>query len=150
MTRPVVLFLCTGNSARSQMAEAFLKKYAGDRLEVHSAGLEPCGIHPLTIQVMDEVAISLEGHRSKPLGDYLGKLSVRYAIIVCEQAEKACPRIWPFTKQRLFWPFENPAAFEGSEAECLTKFREVRDQIDEQIQHWLAEEGLSVRSENSI
>lgn len=140
MNRPVVLFLCTGNSARSQMAEAFLKKYAGDRLEVHSAGLEPCGIHPLTIHVMNEVEISLDDHHSKPVGDYLGKLSVRYAIVVCDQAEKACPKIWPFTEQRLFWPFENPAAFEGTEAERLAKFREVRNQIDEQIKRWLAEE----------
>lgn len=150
MNRPVVLFLCTGNSARSQMAEAFLKKYAGDRLEVHSAGLEPRGIHPLTIQVMNEVGISLEGHRSKPLGDYLGKLSVRYAIVVCEQAEQACPKLWPFTQQRLFWPFQNPAAFEGTESERLAKFREVRDQIDEQIQRCLAEGHFATGSEPLI
>ena len=72
------------------------------------------------------------------LGDFLGKLSVRYAIVVCEQAEKACPKIWPFTKQRLFWPFENPAAFDGPESERLEKFREVRDLIGERIRQWLS------------
>lgn len=143
MDRPVVLFLCTGNSARSQMAEAFFKKYAGDRLEIHSAGLEPRSIHPLTIQVMNEVGISLDGHRSKAVGEFLGKLSVRYAIVVCERAEQACPKLWPFTKQRLFWPFEDPAALAGSESERLAKFREVRDQIDEKIKCWLSTESLS-------
>src|SRR5207342_1749488 len=76
--RARVLFLCTGNSARSQMAEALLRRHAGDRFEVYSAGLEPKGIHPLTIRVMNEIGIPLEGHRSKSIDEFLGKVSVRY------------------------------------------------------------------------
>jgi arsenate reductase (thioredoxin) len=78
VSKPVVLFLCTANSARSQMAEALLRKHAGDRFEVHSAGLEPAGIHPLTIQVLDEAGIDLQGQRSKSVKEYLGKLAAHY------------------------------------------------------------------------
>lgn len=138
MDKPIVLFLCTGNSARSQMAEAFLRKYAGDRYEAISAGVEPKGINPLTVKVMNEVGISLDGHRSKSLDEYLGKVQVLYAITVCEKAEKACPAVWPFTFNRLFWPFDDPAACEGSEEVRLTKFREVRDQIESKIREWVA------------
>ena len=137
MDKPVVLFLCTGNSARSQMAEAFLRKHAGNRYEVLSAGTEPKGINPLTIRVMDEIGISMEGHRSKSLGEFLGKVQVLYAITVCERAEKACPGVWPFTLNRLFWPFDDPAACEGSEEDRLRKFRGVRDQIEAKIREWL-------------
>jgi arsenate reductase len=143
MQRPIVLFLCSGNSARSQMAEAFLRKYAGDRFDVHSAGLQPREIHPVSVQVMNEVGISLEGHRPKSLGEYLGKVTVRYAIIVCEQAEKSCPRVWPFSPQRLFWPFDDPAAFAGDDDEQLQKFRLVRDQIRGRILQWLEEDAPS-------
>ena len=78
MDKPVILFLCTGNSARSQMAEAFLRKHAGNRYEVLSAGTEPKGINPLTVRVMDEVGISLDGHRSKSLSEFLGKVRIHY------------------------------------------------------------------------
>ena len=138
MDKPVVLFLCTGNSARSQMAEAFLRKHAGNRYEVLSAGTEPKGINPLTVRVMNEIGIGLGGHRSKSLDEYLGRVPVRYAITVCEQAEKACPAVWPFTPNRLFWPFDDPAAYEGPEETQLQKFREVRDQIEAKIKEWIA------------
>ena len=138
MDKPTVLFLCTGNSARSQMAEAFLRKSAGDRYEVMSAGTEPKGINPLTIRVMEEIGISMDGHRSKSLDEYLGKVQVLYAITVCDRAEKACPGVWPFTLNRLFWPFDDPAAYEGTEEDQLKKFREVRDQIEAKIKEWLA------------
>lgn len=138
MDKLVVLFLCTGNSARSQMAEALLRKHAGDRFEVHSAGTEPKGINPLTIQVMDEVGISLEGHRSKSLSEYLGKLRINCAITVCENAEQSCPSVWPFWQERLFWPFDDPAACQGSEEERLAVFRKIRDQIEAKIKAWLA------------
>lgn len=141
MDKRVVLFLCTGNSARSQMAEALLRRRAGDRFDVYSAGLEPRGIHPMTVRVMEEVGVNMEGHRSKPLNEFLGSLRVQYAITVCQQAEQSCPSVWPFTTHRLFWPFEDPAAFEGTEAEQLQTFREVRDRIDERIERWLTEEG---------
>lgn len=141
MDKRVVLFLCTGNSARSQMAEALLRRRAGDRFDVYSAGLEPRGIHPMTVRVMEEVGVNMEGHRSKPLNEFLGSLRVQYAITVCQQAEQSCPSVWPFATHRLFWPFEDPAAFEGTEAEQLQTFREVRDRIDERIERWLTEEG---------
>ncbi|EMI19629.1 Protein-tyrosine phosphatase, low molecular weight [Rhodopirellula maiorica SM1] len=137
MTKPVVLFLCEGNSARSQMAEAFLRKHAGNRFEVHSAGLNPRDIHPFTVRVMDEVGISIEGHRSKPLTEYLGKIAVRYVIIVCEFDESACPHVWPFTRQTIRWPFDDPAAAEGTEHEKLEQFRTVRNAIEEHIIQWV-------------
>lgn len=133
-----VLFLCGGNSCRSQLGEAFLRKHGGDLFEVYSAGLEPTGeIHPLTVRVLEEKGIDLSGHRSKSAKEYLGKLPVRYLITVCDAAARNCPSIWPGMQERLNWPFEDPAAFEGNEAETLAKFREVRDAIEERIREWL-------------
>ena len=137
MERTRVLFLCTGNSARSQMAEAFLRKYAGERFEVHSAGLEPKPIHPLTIRVMEEAGFDMSGHRSKGIGDYLGKVHFEYLITVCDDADKNCPTVWPGVNQRMHWHFEDPAKFEGSEEQKLAKFREVRDLIDTRVKTWL-------------
>ena len=131
-----VLFLCTGNSVRSQMAEAFLRKYAGDRFEVFSAGLEPGVVHPYTIRVMNEVGVDMSKHRSKSLSEYMGKMHFGYLITVCDRAEKKCP-IFPGMGIRMHWPFEDPAKEEGSEAEKLTKFRQVRDLIDLRVREWL-------------
>jgi len=136
-----VLFLCTGNTARSQMAEAFLRRYAGDRFEAYSAGLEPAEIHPYIYRVMEEIGIDLAGQRSKHVDEYMGKLHFGYTITVCSVAEERCPSVFPGMGQRLHWAFEDPAAFEGSEEQKLEKFREVRDQIDERIKQWLAELG---------
>lgn len=139
MSKIRVLFLCTGNSARSQMAEAFLKKYGGDRFEVHSAGLEPAkGIHPLTLKVMQERGFDMQGHYAKDIAQYLGKVHFGYLITVCDRAEQNCP-IFPGMGQRLHWSFEDPAAFEGTEEEKLAKFREVRDQIEARVRAWLQE-----------
>lgn len=137
MAKPKVLFLCTGNSARSQMAEAFLRKYAGDRYDVYSAGLEPNGINPYTRQVMTEAGLDLAGQRSKSVAEYLGKINFGYLITVCDHAEKNCPTTFLGVSNRLHWSFEDPVAFEGSEDDTLAKFREVRDQIDQRIQAWL-------------
>jgi arsenate reductase len=138
--KPKVIFLCTGNSARSQMAEAFTRKYAGDRFEVHSAGLDPKGINPYTIRVMAEIGLNLEGQSSKSVSEYLGKVHFAYLFTVCGHAEENCPRIFLTQGKHTHWDFEDPAAFEGSEEAKLAKFREVRDQIDQRIQYWLAEE----------
>ena len=135
-----VLFLCTGNSARSQMAEAILRKYAGDRFEVHSAGLKHKGINPLTIQVMSEVGYDLSGHESKGVEVYLGKVLFQYLITVCDNAEINCPVTWPGINKRLHWSFEDPAEFEGSQEEKLAKFRQVRDLIDQKIRNWIVEQ----------
>jgi arsenate reductase len=139
MSKLRVLFLCTGNSARSQMAEAFLRKYAGDTFEVRSAGLEPKGINPLTVKVMDEVGIDISGQTSKGIETYLGKELFQYLITVCNDADKNCPTVWPGVNTRMHWSFEDPAKFEGTEEEKLAKFREVRDLMEERIRSWVAE-----------
>ena len=133
-----VLFLCTHNSARSQMAEAFLKHYAGDRFEVYSAGLEPGLLNPLTITIMEEVGVSMQDHYSKGLDHFLGKVHFGYLITVCDEAEQKCP-IFPGMGIRLHWLFEDPSSFNGSDSEKLAKFRQVRDQIQARIKEWLNE-----------
>ena len=135
-----VLFLCTGNSARSQMAEAFLRKYGNDRFEAHSAGLEPKDLNPFTIEVMKEVGIDISGQKSKGVGVYLGKVLFQYLITVCDDAEKNCPTTWPGVNKRLHWSFEDPARFQGTEEQKLAKFREVRDLIEKKIKSWVAEQ----------
>lgn len=137
MDQQRVIFLCTGNSARSQMAEAFLRKYGGDRFVAYSAGLEPKGLNPLTVVVMSEVGIDVSGQRSKGVGEYLGKVLFQYLITVCDDAEKNCPTVWPGVNQRLHWSFEDPAAFEGTNEQKLAKFRDVRDRIDERVRLWV-------------
>jgi arsenate reductase len=136
-----VLFLCTGNSARSQMAEAFLRRYGNEHFEAYSAGLEPKGINPLTIQVMDEIGYDLSGHTSKGVKEFLGKVFIHDLITVCDNAEKNCPSTWPGVIKKMHWSFEDPAAFEGSEEEKLAKFHEIRDQIDQKVRAWVAEQG---------
>jgi len=140
MSQTRVLFLCTGNSARSQMAEAFLRKYAGDRFEAHSAGLEPKPLHTLTVKVMEEIGVGMSGHTSKGFETYLGKMLFQYLITVCDEAEKNCPTTWPGVSNRLHWYFEDPAAYVGTEEGKLAKFRQVRDQIDEKVRAWVSEE----------
>lgn len=133
-----VLFLCTGNSARSQMAEALLRHYAGDTFEVYSAGLEPKEIHPLTLRVLQEMGLDTTPLYAKPLSDFMGKVHFGYLITVCDKADKNCP-IFPGMGKRIAWPFEDPALFEGSEEEKLEKFREVLDLIAAKIRAWLEE-----------
>jgi arsenate reductase len=139
-TKIGVLFLCTGNTARSQMAEAFLRRYGDDRFEVYSAGLEPGVINPHVHRVMQEIGFDLAGQRSKDVTEYMGKMHFGYLITVCADAERRCPKVFPGVSQRLHWPFEDPAAFVGSEEETLEKFREVRDQIEQRIKAWLVEQ----------
>lgn len=140
MSTQRVLFLCTGNSARSQMAEAFLRKYGRDHFEAHSAGLEPKGLNPFTIKVMDEVGIDVSGQTSKGVEIYLGKVLFQYMITVCDDADKNCPTVWPGVNTRMHWSLQDPAAVEGTDAEKLAKFREVRDLIEAKVKAWLAEQ----------
>jgi arsenate reductase len=125
------------------MAEIFLRKHAGDRFEVYSAGLEPKGINPYTVRVMEEIGFSLDGQDSKSLTEYMGQVHFGYLITVCADAEEKCPSVFPGMGQRLHWGFEDPAIFVGSEEETLSKFREIRDQIDERIKGWVAELGVA-------
>lgn len=141
MSKIKVLFLCTGNSARSQMAEAFLRHHAGDRYEAHSAGLDPKGINPYTIRVMEEAGVSLEGQESKSVDKYLGWVNFGWLITVCSHADENCPRTFLGVSNRLHWDdLEDPAAFVGSDEETMQKFREVRDHIKQHIQTWVAEQ----------
>ena len=139
MEKQRVIFLCTGNSARSQMAEAFLRKQGGDRFEAYSAGLQPKGINPLTIQVMQEKGFDLSGQRSKGVQEYLGKVLIQTLITLCDDAEKNCPTVWPGISTHLHWSFEDPSAFEGTDVQKLEKFRQIRDQIETRIIAWLKE-----------
>ncbi len=148
MDKTKVIFLCIGNSARSQMAEAFLKKYAGDYFEVYSAGFDPRPINPFTVKVMKEVGLDLSLQYPKDLKQFLGKIHFGIVITVCIKAEEKCPTT-PGVSTRLYWPFEDPAAFEGSEEEKLAKFREVRDQINEKIKSWLKEKGITEKISDS-
>jgi len=136
-----VLFLCTGNSARSQMAEAILRKRAGDYFEVYSAGLEPKGLNSNTLRVLNESGIDTSELRSKALTEFIGKQHFGYLITVCSKAEDKCP-IFPGMGMRLHWPFDDPADFHGNEEETLAVFREVRDQIDATISEWLGAQGV--------
>lgn len=133
-----VLFLCTGNACRSQMAEAWLRHLGGEAFEVFSAGLEPHGVNPDTITVMEELGIDMSAHRSKHLNEFIREADFDYLITVCGNADERCP-FFPGMGTRLHWPFEDPAAFEGSEPEKLAAFRDVRDQIRAKIQSWLDE-----------
>lgn len=136
MDKPRVLFLCTGNSCRSQMAEAFLRLYGGEDFEVYSAGLDPKPIHPMTIRVMEEIGYDMSSHYSKTLDKFLGKVHFSYLITVCSNAEERCP-VFPGMGQRLHWPFEDPAAFIGTPEETMAKFRDVRDQIAARVREWV-------------
>jgi arsenate reductase (thioredoxin) len=136
-TKPRVLFVCTHNAARSQMAEALLRHHAGERFEVLSAGVAPTEVHPLTRQVLTDIDLDPSGLYAKNLDDFFAKVSIAYAIIVCDQAEELCPRLYPFALQTLHWPFDDPTQAEGSTAERLHPFRTVRDQIDRRLHAWL-------------
>jgi arsenate reductase len=142
-TKPRVLFVCTHNAARSQMAEALLRHYAGEHFEVLSAGVAPTEVHPLTRQVLADIGLDPSGLYAKNLDDFFAKVSIAYAIIVCDQAEDLCSRLSPFARETLHWPFDDSIQAEGSTAERLRTFRTVRDQIERRIRGWVdALEGI--------
>lgn len=119
------------------MSEAFLRKYAGDRFDVFSGGLDPKGINPYTYRVMQEKGLSLEDQWSKSVNEYLGNEFFHYVITVCANAEKNCPIAFLGMGKHEHWNFEDPAAFSGEDQETLRKFREVRDQIEIKIKSWI-------------
>jgi arsenate reductase len=130
-----VLFLCTGNSARSQMAEGYLRRVAADRFEALSAGIEPGGLNPLAVEVMREIGIDISHQKSKDIRDLLG-VDIAYVITVCDHAREHCP-IFPGTHKFLHWSFEDPAAVEGPQEEKLAIFRRIRDEIVQTIEREL-------------
>jgi arsenate reductase len=133
---PRVLFLCTHNSARSQMAEGLLRTMAGDRFEVQSAGTEKTAVHPLAIRVMAEHGIDISGHSSK-VHDGLIAASWDSVITVCDDANERCP-VFPGALERLHWSFEDPSRATGDEQARLVVFRRVRDEIEARLVEWLA------------
>ena len=126
-----VLILCTGNSARSQMAEGLLRAFGGDSVEVFSAGTNPSSVRLEAIAVMSEIGIDLAGHRSKHVREFDGQ-HFDYVVTVCDNANESCP-IFPGNTERIHWSFPDPAASEGSETERLAAFRRVRDALAERI-----------------
>jgi arsenate reductase len=120
------------------MAASSLAKHLGDEHAVYSAGTEPADrVHPLTERVMAEVGVDLSGVRPRHVDEILGVVPLRTVIIVCDGANKTCPAVPPGVYERLFWPFEDPAAFDGRDEEKLAKFREVRDSIERRVAEWV-------------
>ena len=135
-----VLFVCVHNSARSQMAEAFLNLLSGGRFEAESAGLEPRNLNPLVVEVMKEIGIDISENSTKRVFDFIiaGRL-FHYVITVCDETSgDRCP-IFPGYAKRLHWSFPDPSALEGSKEEKLQKVREIRDQIRAKIESWVEE-----------
>jgi arsenate reductase len=138
MRKQKVLFLCTQNSARSQMAEALLREHGGDRFEVYSAGCRVADeTHPYAVEAMEEVGIDISDQYPKGLRTYMGKMGFNYSIIVCARAERNCPKTFPGVGTRLVWIFDDPRGEDVPEEEMLNKFREIRDEIEQKILDWL-------------
>ena len=134
--RPRVLFLCTHNSARSQMAEGLLRAAAGDRFRVDSAGTEATAVRPEAIEAMREVGIDISGQASKTLERFLGE-PIDWLITVCDQAREACP-VLPGVAQQLHWSVEDPAAVQGDDQRRMAAFRAARDDLSSHIRGFLA------------
>jgi arsenate reductase len=134
-----VLFLCTHNSSRSQMAEGLLSVRGGDRYVVFSAGTHPRGVHPLAVQVMREIGIDISeaaGHRAKSLDEFAGQPPMDLVVTVCDDAAEECP-VFPGARRQEHWGFPDPSAVTGSEEERLAAFRSVRNSIAERIETFL-------------
>jgi len=131
-----VLVLCTGNSARSQMAEGLLRSLSQGAVEVHSAGTKPSSVNPLAVEAMKEVGIDISGHRSKSVEEFAGQ---RFDVVVtvCDNAKESCP-IFPGAPERIHWSCPDPAAVEGNEEEKLRAFRAVRDDLQLRFRSFLA------------
>ena len=133
MDRPRVLFLCAHNAARSQMAEALLRHHADDRFEICSAGLEPTEIHPLTLRVLDEAGIDTSALAAEGLDTYMAKVSVQYAIVVCERTQAQCPRLYPFARGNAVLALRRPGCIprdsSGAAAEVSRSSGSDRDPV---------------------
>jgi arsenate reductase len=132
-----VLFLCTGNSCRSQMAEGWLRHLAGDRFEVVSAGTHPVGLNPYAVTVMGEAGVDISNHVSERVDPYLEQ-RFDYVITVCDNAQEACP-VFPGASSKLHWNFDDPAKATGTYEQQLIVFRKTRDEVADRIRQFLAE-----------
>jgi arsenate reductase len=138
MRKRKVLFLCTQNSARSQMAEGFLRNLAGDRFEVYSAGTFPTNeVHPCAVEAMEEVGVDISDQCPKGVSTYLGREYFNYLIIVCAPSERDCPKTFPGVGVRFAWIFDDPRSDDVPQEESLARFREIRDEIEVKIRDWL-------------
>lgn len=135
MSRQRVLILCTGNSARSQMAEGLLQSLAGDRFEVFSAGTRPGFVRPEAIAAMRDLGIDISGHRSKPVDEFL-ETAFDYVLTVCDNAKESCP-VFPGNGRRIHWSFDDPAEATGDEQARLAVFRKIRDQIASRLKEFV-------------
>ena len=131
-----VLFVCTHNSARSQMAEGFLRRLGGDAIEATSAGTEPGELHPLAVEVMAEEGIDISGQHAKSVDDFVQQ-RFDYVITVCDDANESCP-IFPNALHRLHWSFPDPSMAGGTHEECLAVFRQVRDGVKARVERFVA------------
>ena len=131
MNKKRILFLCTGNSARSQIAEGFLRHMAGDKFQVYSAGVKPTQINPLAIKVMAEVGVDISEHRSKSAMEFIGQ-EFDYVVTVCDNAKQTCP-VFPGHYEKLHWSLDDPAEAEGSEEDKLKVFRKIREEIKDNV-----------------
>ncbi|MCX7784609.1 MAG: arsenate reductase ArsC [candidate division WOR-3 bacterium] len=143
MNKKKVLFICTHNSARSQMAEGLLNHLYGDRYEAYSAGTQPTMVNPYAIKVMREIGIDISHHRSKSVQEFLNQ-EINYVITVCDSAKETCP-FFPGGKKRLHQSFQDPSDFTGNEEETLNIFRKVRDEI----KMWIEETFAKIIKENT-
>jgi len=133
-----VLFLCTGNSCRSQMAEGFLRHMAGDKFEAFSAGVAPIQVNPLSIKAMEEIGVDISRQKSKPVIEFRGQ-SFDYVITVCDKARQACP-VFPGRQERIHWDLPDPAEAKGGEKQKFEAFRKVRNQIREKVEKFIRRE----------
>jgi arsenate reductase (thioredoxin) len=138
-----ILVLCTGNSARSQIGEGLFRAEGGAGVEVFSAGTKPSAVRPEAIAVMHEIGIDISGHRSKSVDEFLGQ-AFNYVVTVCDNARDNCP-VFPAGSERMHWSFEDPAAVQGSEGECLAAFRRTRDQIHERVRAFFRDRPAAAR-----
>jgi len=134
MIKPRVLFVCTENACRSQMAEGLLRHEAGAAFEVFSAGTKPTQVRPEAVAVMREAGIDISGHRSKSVDEFEGQ-DFDFVITVCDNAKQSCP-IYPEKTKRIHWSIEDPAAVQGSEEEILAAFRRIRDELRLRLQRF--------------
>ncbi|MDD5022127.1 MAG: arsenate reductase ArsC [Endomicrobiaceae bacterium] len=140
MDKIKVIFICVHNSARSQMAEAFLKKYGGEKFEVTSAGLEPGILNPVVVEVMQEIGIDISNNKTKSVFDfYKNGNFFNYVITVCDESQsERCP-LFPGVVKQMHWSFADPSSFDGTFEEKKVKTRKVRDEIEIKIKQWLEE-----------
>lgn len=142
-----VLFLCTRNSVRSQMAEALLRRYASDTFDVYSAGVVATPIHPFTLQAMNEIGLDLSGHEAKSTRTYLGFTNFGYVITLSSEAEENSPHTFLSQGAKRFnWPFEDPLREAATDEEKLERFRWVRDEIDAKILQWLRDTNVPIQN----